>query len=130
SWVPRVVATRDHGNAINRAWSNAELTAGAQRNYNRMRLLPGADDCINRAGWQAFDAPDAARLVDDRDQRGSLNTVIRVQGQPRAMEQIRKRGDRGAPTGRALVERRVVTGNRLRIRPTASVSATCALRLR
>jgi len=130
SWVTRVVATRDHGDAINRAWCNAELTTRAQRSYDRMRLLPGADDCINRAGWEAFDAADAASFVDDRNQRCSLNTVVGVQGQPRAMEQTRKRGDRGTATGRALVDRRGVAGNRLRIRPTPVVTAACALRLR
>jgi len=46
------------------------------------------------------------------------------------VEQICKGGDCGAATRRALVDWRVVAGDRLRIGPTPIVAAARALRLR
>jgi hypothetical protein len=54
-----------------------------------MRLLTGADDGINRAGRKAFDATDAALFIDHRNQCGSFNTIVRVERQRWAMEQMR-----------------------------------------
>jgi hypothetical protein len=69
----RKCAARDHDDAIHRTGRDAQLAPGAQLRNNRMGELLRADDGIDRAGREAFDTTDAARLIDLRNKRGALD---------------------------------------------------------
>ena len=63
---------RHHRDAIDGAGRDAQLAAGAKLGDDGMHLLARADDGIDGAGRQALGAADAARLVDQRDERRAL----------------------------------------------------------
>jgi hypothetical protein len=94
-----------------------------------MCLSAGADDRVDRAGWQAFDTSNASIFVDDRNQGGSLDSIVGVQRQYLALKQPGQGCDGRCATGRALVDLRGAVGNRFRIGSTAVVAAARALRL-
>jgi hypothetical protein len=56
-----------------------------------MRLSTRANDCINGAGWQAFDTPDTPIFVDDGNQCRSLNAVVWIERQDFEVKQSGKR---------------------------------------
>jgi hypothetical protein len=95
-----------------------------------MHLLARADDRIDWARRQAFDAPDATIFVDDRNQRRALDAIIGVEWHRLAMKQSRQGVDGRGPTRWALVDGRKIAGNRLGIRTAPIVSTARALCLR
>src|SRR6516225_738687 len=83
-WGVRQCGPRYHGDAVDRAGRDTELTTGAQRQHHRVHLPVCADDGVDRAGRQALGAADAGLLVDLRDERRALGAVRRVEGQHRS----------------------------------------------
>ena len=74
---PAQGAARDHHDAIHRTGRDAQLAPGTQLRDDGVSELLRADDGIDGAGGEAFDAADAARFVDLRDERRALDAVVR-----------------------------------------------------
>ena len=89
-----------------------------------------ADDGIDGAGRQAFDAADAARFIDLRDEYGALNAIGWIKRQHFAAERLCELCDRDCAARRALIDLRIPACDCLRIRTTTGIAATRALRLR
>ncbi len=118
-----------HRYAIHRTWCNAQLTACAKLGYHGMHLAAAAHDRIDRARGQAFDASDAALLVDDCDQRGTLRAVLGIERQHATMEQRGEGGDGCRAAGWTLIDLREAVFNCPCIRTTAVITAASALSL-
>jgi hypothetical protein len=95
-----------------------------------MHLLVGADDRVDRAGWQALGAADAGLFVDLRHQQRTLDAVGRIQGQRWPLQQGGERADGGRAARRTLVDFRFSRQQGVGVRATAAVTAARALRLR
>src|ERR1700758_3643909 len=78
---------RHHRDAIDRAGRDAQFAAGAQREHHGVHLPAGADDRIDRAGGQTLGATDAGFLIDQRNERRSLDAVGRIERQRRKTEE-------------------------------------------
>jgi hypothetical protein len=95
-----------------------------------MCLPPGANDGIDGAGREAFDATDTTIFVDDGNQRRSLDTIGGIKRKRLPLKQTRECSDRRAAAWRALIDLRFTTGDRRRIGATAIVATARALCLR
>jgi hypothetical protein len=96
-----------------------------------VHLLRGAENRVDRAGLDALGAADADVLVDDGNRRHRLgDTVVRVQRNRLAAEQLGELEDAVLAAGRALVDLGLAFGDRGGIRPAAGKAALAALRLR
>jgi hypothetical protein len=94
-----------------------------------MSLSAGTHDRIHRTGWQTLDATDALRLVDDRNQRGSFNSIVGVERKDLALEQVGQSGDGCRATRRALIDCRKANGDGFGVGAATVVPTTRALRL-
>jgi hypothetical protein len=93
-------------------------------------LPPGANDRIDGAGRQAFDAPNTTIFVDDSNRRRALNTIGRIERKRFPMKQVSERSDRRTPARRALIDLRQTVGDRRRVWATPIVATARALCLR
>lgn len=128
-WILGHGSPLHHRYAINWAGSNAQLTTGTNIRNHRMGLTARTDDRVDGAGRQAFDTPNASILVDDRNQRWTLDAIGWVEGTSLAVKQVSEGADGRRTTWRALVDLCQATGDRLGIWATSLVAATRALRL-
>jgi hypothetical protein len=119
-----------HHDAIDRARREAKLAAGTFGGDDRMHLLGGADDCIDRTGRQAFRAADTVFFDNYRDNSGFMLPASRVERPWRDAQKIRQRQNAFLPAGRATVYVGRARRNGLGIWPASVIAAFSALGLR
>ena len=94
-----------------------------------MHLSGGAENCVHRAGADAFDAADAQGLVNVGD--GNCRRVWHGRGTRRtAAQQLFQLSHRVRTAGRAEIYPGITRGNGLSIRTAAGIPALPALGLR
>ncbi len=89
-----------------------------------------ADDRVHGTGLDAQRATDARRFVDAGDEQRPRHSARRVERWCVATHELRESRDRRIAAGRTAVDAGSAIGDRLRVRTTARVAATRALRLR
>jgi hypothetical protein len=118
-----------HHDAIDRARRDAKLAAGTFEGDDRMHLLGGADDCIDRASRQTFCAADTVFFDNYRDSSGFMLPASRVERPWRDPQKVRQSQNAFLPAGRATVDVGRARRNGLRIGPAALIAAFAALGL-
>src|SRR5882762_7263642 len=119
-----------HVDAIHRARGQAQLAARAPGSDHLVQLARGAQDRIDRAGWQAARAADAGFRIDPGQPGGSFGAMVRIQRERFAVQECGQPADQRSAARRALIDRRCAGGDGLRIGQTPGVAAARALRLR
>jgi hypothetical protein len=95
-----------------------------------MHKFIGTDNGVRRACFQTFCAADAGRLIDDGNTMREMLAAGNIKRNDWPGQQLCQRGNTFLATGRAAIYRRMLSGNRLRVRHAADVAALGALRLR
>lgn len=119
-----------YANAIDRAGRNAQFTAGAQCFDDRVHLLGGANDCIHRAGLNAFGTADAERFVDEGDRFGLELSDVGIKRDNIAVSQVGKRMYGFIAPGRAAIDTGIVGSDGFGVRAAIRITAALALGLR
>ena len=119
----------NHGNAIDRARRNAQLTAGTQRGQHSVHSFRRANNGVDRAGCDAERAADARCLVDARDRQRTRFPTGAVEYDARAHGDLGEYRNKFVGSRRTAIDCSTVDDG-FRVRPTAVVAAASALHLR
>jgi hypothetical protein len=95
-----------------------------------MHQFACADNRIHRAGCQAFEAPDAAILINERHRRRAFLAILRIEWKGGTVQQGSQRGNGSRASRRALVDLGSSLRNRFGVRLATLVAAARALSLR
>ncbi len=130
--VGRCPGGRDglHGNAVDGAGRQAQLTARAALGQDTVAVAHGANDGVNGAGEDALGAADAGRLVDAYGQALVDGLAVGGRVDNGLAGQCGQRHDGLQTTGCATVDGSSAGGDGLRVGQAARMAAALTLRLR
>jgi hypothetical protein len=121
---------RPHLDTVDGAGRNTELTTGTQRCNDRMHGLGGADDRVDRTGFDAQGATNAVRWIDPSCAARLLQAARLIQRQFCLAGQRSESFDARLTTRRTTINGGLAGNDRLRIRQATVKAAFRALRLR
>src|SRR5450830_31911 len=120
----------DHSNAIDRTRCNTQIATRAGVRQDRMHLLGGADDGIDRTSLDTQGATDARCFIDDRAGTAAFDAIDGIERQQGLAQQAGQACNSFGATRRTLIERSAAISNGFGIRSASRIAAFAALGLR